>query len=252
MAWSSGQKYLAEFLGTFALLLFGGGAAVFSLSAFSPGVAIGDARVVLVSAAIGLTVLGAAYAFGEISGGHFNPAVTLSMAASRKMPGRDVAPYVVSQVLGGIGGMVVVFLISKGSAASDLAANGSALASQCYHGLGAPPGCDFSAPAVFLLEATLTFLFVLVIHLVTRADSSTKNLAPLAIGLTLVVTNLIAINVDGASINPARSFAPAVVALAYGSNDYWAIEQTWLFWIAPVVGGLIAAAVAQFLHAPKD
>jgi aquaporin Z len=252
MEFSSGQKYLAEFLGTFALLLFGGGAAVFSASAFSPGLAIGNARVVLVSAAFGLTVVGAAYAFGEISGGHFNPAVTLSMAANRRMPGRDVVPYIVSQVAGGIVGMLLVYGISKGSSTADLAASLNALASQCYNGLGAPAGCGFTAPAVFLVEAAVTFVFVLVIQMVTRAESGAKNLAPLAIGLSLMVTNLIAINVDGASINPARSFAPAVVALAYGSSDYWAIEQSWIFWVAPIVGGLLAAAVAQALKARSE
>jgi aquaporin Z len=232
MAWSATQRYLAEFLGTFALLLFGGGAAVFSLGE------LGNARVVLVSAAFGLTVLGAAYAFGDISGGHFNPAVTLSMALSRRMPMKDVLPYLIAQIFGGIVGIGVVF--------GGLAQN-AALGSQCFSGSGAPPGCAFGVGSVFLIELALTFVFVLVIQLVTRSENGAKNLAPIAIGLTLVVTNLVAINVDGASINPVRSFSPALLA-TYWSNATWAIQESWLFWVAPILGGLLASVVESMLR----
>ncbi|MCI4362181.1 MAG: aquaporin, partial [Thermoplasmata archaeon] len=168
MAWTSTQKYLAEFLGTFALLLFGGGAAVFSLG--DPG----NARVVLVSAAFGLTVLGAAYAFGDVSGGHFNPAVTLSMALSKRMPMKDVVPYLAAQILGGIVGMGVVFGIVHGSSIPFTLAQGAALGSQCYSGSGAPAGCSYAIGSVFLIELALTFIFVLVIQMVTRAESGAK------------------------------------------------------------------------------
>lgn len=236
MAWSSPQKYLAEFLGTFALLLFGGGAAVFSLGD------VGNARVVLVSMAFGVTVLGAAYALGEVSGGHFNPAVTLSMALSRRMPLRDVLPYIVAQLVGGIIGIAVVFGIADGSPAMFSLAQGAALGSQCYNGFSAPAGCAFSVGSVFLLELAATFVFVLIIQFVTRPDNGTKNLAPVAIGLALMVTNLVAINVDGASINPVRSFAPALISL-YWSSATWAIQESWLFWVAPILGGLLASVV---------
>jgi aquaporin Z len=243
MAWSATQRYLAEFLGTFALLLFGGGAAVFSLGAGDTG----NARVVLVSMAFGLTVLGAAYAFGEISGGHFNPAVTLSMAFSRRMPMKDIVPYLLAQIFGGIVGIAVVFGIAHGSTAMFAQAQSAALGSQCYSGSGAPPGCAFAVGSVFLIELALTFVFVLVIQLVTRAESGAKNLAPLAIGLTLVVTNLVAINVDGASINPVRSFSPALLSTYWG-NATWAIQESWLFWVAPILGGLLASVVEMMLR----
>ncbi|HXQ94193.1 MAG TPA: aquaporin [Thermoplasmata archaeon] len=241
MAWSAGQKYLAEFLGTFALLLFGGGAAVFSLG--DPG----NARVVLVSLAFGTVLIGAIYALGDVSGGHFNPAVTLSMALSRRMPLRDVLPYLVSQIVGGIVGIAVVFGIAHGSAISFDLAQGAALGSQCYSGSGAPPGCGFAVGSVFLLELALTFVFVLVIQFVTRSENGAKNLAPIAIGATLLVANLVAINVDGASLNPVRSFSPAVVAL-YWSNASWAIQESWLFWVAPILGGLLASVVEMWFR----
>jgi aquaporin Z len=242
MAWNAGQRYLAEFLGTFGLLLMGGGAAVFSatFNSFDP-----NARVVLVSTAIGVTVMGGAYALGEISGGHFNPAVTLSMALSRRMPLRDVPGYLLAQITGGIVGIAVVLGIAAGGSSNSYAlVQGGALGSQCYASDFAPPSCSYSLGAVFLLEVALTFVFVLIIQLVTRAESPVKNLAPLAIGLTLVVTNLIAINVDGASINPVRSFSPAVVSSVW-TPAQWAIKESWLFWIAPIIGGLLASVVER-------
>jgi aquaporin Z len=245
MAWSSTQKYLAEFLGTFALLLFGGGAAVFTLGATE-----GIARAILVSLAIGVAILGAAYALGDISGGHFNPAVTVSMAVAGRMPLKDVIPYIIAQVVGAIVGIGVVLGVVDGFEGSGNFINtvhAGALGSQCYFGNGSP--CGFSPGAVFLLEVALTFGFVLVIHLVTRAENGAKNLAPVAIGLTLMITNLTAIPVDGASINPARSFAPALLSAGW-SNATWAIDQSWLFWVAPIVGGVLAALVAMALK-PK-
>ena len=241
MAVTSVQKYLAEFLGTFSLLFLGGGAAVFTAGE------LGNARVILVSFAFGVTVLAMAYVFGDVSGGHFNPAVTLSMAMSRRMPGRDVIPYIVAQLLGGIIGILVVFGITQGTTLPYLPARLGALGSQCYAGSGAPGGCMYSAGSVFLLELIVTFLFILVIQVVTRPEHGTKNLAPLVIGLTLVVGNLLAIPVDGASLNPVRSFAPALVA-QYWSGNGWAIQESWLFWVAPILGGLLASVVESMFR----
>ncbi|MCI4366119.1 MAG: aquaporin [Thermoplasmata archaeon] len=245
MAWTAGQKYLAEFLGTFALLLFGGGAAVTSLG----GGFIVDplSRVILVSLAFGIAIIGAAYALGEISGGHFNPAVTLSMALNRRMPWKDVIPYIVAQLIGALVGIGVVAGVAHGFMPEWTASVNAAFGSQCYSGNNAP--CNFSMGSVFLLEVALTFVFVLVIQLITRSENGAKNLAPVGIGLTLAVTNLVAIPIDGASINPVRSFAPALLTLASGSGaPTWAIDQSWLFWVAPILGGLLAAVVESYLR----
>lgn len=249
MAWSSTQKYAAELVGTFALLVFGGGSAVFTHFALSSGFGDPNARVVVVSAAFGLTVLGGAYIFGEVSGGHFNPAVTLSMALNRRMPLRDVVPYLVAQIVGGILGMLVIAGIAYGSAPMWTDAQSISFGSQCYASSAAPGGCGFSLGSVFLIELTLTFLFVLVIQLITRSDNGAKNLAPVGIGLTLMVTNLVAIPVDGASINPVRSFAPALIAQAWSPSP-WALGESWLFWVAPILGGLLAALVEMYFR-PK-
>lgn len=251
MAWSTAQKCLAEFLGTFALLLFGGGAAVASLAAgsgFFGSPADVLSRTVLVSLAFGIAVLGGAYAFGEISGGHFNPAVTLSMALSRRMPSRDVVPYLVSQIVGGLFGILVVAGIAHGATGPWHTAVQAGFGSQCYSGNGS--GCGYSLGSVFLIELALTFVFVLIIQRVTRPDSGTSNLAPIAIGLTLCVTNLVAIPVDGASINPVRSFSPAIATVLVGGGGAptWPIDQAWLFWVAPILGGLLAAVVEMWLR----
>lgn len=237
MASTAPQRYLAEFIGTFALLLIGGGAAVFSLGGDA------EARVVLVSMALGLVLAGVIYAFGDTSGGHFNPAVTISMAVSGRMPLREVIPYLVAQIVGAAVGMAVVLGIVLGGPASfvDLA-HGAALGSQAYSGNGSPGA--FSLGAVFLIEVALTFVFVLIIQLVTRAENSARNLAPIAIGAALLVGNLVAIPVDGASMNPVRSFAPALLSL-YWSNDGWALSQSWVFWVAPLLGGVLASLVER-------
>lgn len=248
MAYSYGQRILAEFVGTFALLLFGGGAAVLTVPLLG---AFGDpmARTVLVSAAFGITVLGGAYAFGEVSGAHFNPAVTLSMWLSGRTNAKDAGGYLVAQILGGLVGILAVTGIAYGSGAAWSASESSALASQCYAASFAPTACGYSLGSVFLLELVLTFVFVLVIQRVTRPSNPSGNLAPLAIGLTLMVTNLVAIPVDGASINPVRSFSPALVSLMW-SSARWAIQESWLFWVAPILGGLLAAVVERIWSRP--
>lgn len=243
MAYSAAQRYLAEFLGTFALLLVGGGAALFSV----PG-ALGEARTMIIAFGFGLAVVAGAYAFGDVSGAHFNPAVTLSMALGRKMPLRDVVPYLVAQVAGSIVGIAVVLGIASGAQVQLDAAQATALASQCYAGSGAPAGCAFSLASVFLLELSLTFVFVLVIHIVTRSGSAARNLAPLAIGLALTGVILVAVPVDGASINPVRTFAPALLSAIWPSAR-WALAESWLFWVAPILGGLLATAVDRMIPA---
>jgi aquaporin Z len=241
MAYSSGQKYLAEFVGTMGLLLAVGGAAVFTLGE------IDLSRVLIVSLSVGFGLVGLIYALGDISGGHFNPAVTIGMLAAGKFPARDVIPYVLAQVAGGVLGMGIIAGIAYGNSSFFPIAQAHALGSQCY-AAGSVACGGFNLTAVFLIEVAFTFFLVFVILFSTRASSSAKNLAPIGIGLTLLMTNLVAIPVDGASINPARSFAPAVLSSMWGSGN-WAIGQDWIFWVAPIVGGLFAALVDRALRA---
>jgi aquaporin Z len=249
MTWSAGQRYLAEFLGTFGLLLSVTAAALFSFN--NPFLAVDfGARVLIISFAIGAGLIGMIYAFGDLSGAHFNPAVTVAMFAAGRIKARDVVPYVVAQLLGGILGVAVIAGVAYGSSNlwSLATASGAALASQGYSGNGSPYTVGWGS--VFLLEVVFTFFLVHVILFSTRSENFSKNLAPLGIGLTLLMINLVAIPIDGASVNPARSFAPAVLA-AYFSGDQWAIQQNWLFWVAPIVGGLIAAGVERMLRSPS-
>ena len=245
MPWSAGQRYLAEFVGTFGLLVSITGAALLSLAKDSG--AVFDQRVLLLSLSLGGGVLGMIYAFGDVSGAHFNPAVTVAMWLAGRTPGRDVLPYIVAQLLGGLLGVGAVAGVALGSPSlwSTVTAPGAALAAQGYAGNGAP--YVFSLGSVFLLEVVLTFLLVLVILLGTRSDGSAKNLAPVGIALTLAMTNFVAIPIDGASINPARSFAPALLSWHF-AGDAWAIHQVWLFFLAPIVGGLFAAGLERALR----
>jgi len=240
MTYTSGQKYLAEFVGTMGLLLAVGGAAVFSLGE------IDLTRVVLVSLSVGFGLVGLIYALGDISGGHFNPAVTIGLLAAGKFPGRDVIPYILAQVAGGVLGMGIIAGIAYGNSSFFPVAQAHALGSQCYSAGSVACG-GFSLSAVFLIEVAFTFFLVFVILFSTRASGSAKNLAPVGIGLTLLMTNLVAIPVDGASINPARSFAPAVLSSMWSSGN-WAIGQDWIFWVAPIIGGLFAALVDRALR----
>ena len=241
MTYSSGQKYLAEFVGTFGLLLAVGGAAVFTLTEdFDPLV-----RVAVISLSVGFGLVGLIYAFGDISGGHFNPAVTIAAWVAGRMSARDVVPYILAQVAGGVVGMGVVAGIAYGNSTFFPTAQTAALGSQCYSA-GSTACAGFGLGAVFLIEVAFTFLLVIAILFSTRSSSSAKNLAPIGIGLTLLMTNLVAIPIDGASINPARSFAPAVLSSMWSSGN-WAIGQDWVFWVAPILGGLFAALVDRAL-----
>ena len=241
MAYSSGQKYLAEFVGTMGLLLAVGGAAVLSFGLeFS-------VRVVLISLSVGFGLIALIYTFGDISGGHFNPAVTIGAWAAGKFPAREVIPYILSQVAGGVLGMGLIAGIAYGNSTTFGSVQAGALASQCYSA-GSTSCFGFNVEAVFLIEVVFTFFLVMVILFSTRAEGTAKNLAPIGIGLTLLMTNLVAIPVDGASINPARSFAPAVLSSLWSSGN-WAIGQDWLFWVAPIIGGLFAAVLDRTLRA---
>jgi len=243
MRWTAGQRYLAEFLGTFGLLVAITGAALLALALSLTGTAFDpNARVLLLSLSLGFGVLGMIYAFGDVSGAHFNPAVTVAMVLTGRTKPVDGAGYILAQVAGGIVGVAAIAGVAHGSATlwSRVTSPSVALASQGYSGGGSP--YLLAIGSVFLLEVVLTFFLVTVILFATRKEGFAANLAPVGIALTLAMTNLIAIPIDGASVNPARSFAPALLS-AWFSGDHWAIQQDWIFWVAPVVGAAVAALV---------
>ena len=223
-------KLSAEFLGTFWLVLGGCGSAV--LAAAFPDVGIG---LLGVSLAFGLTVVTGAYALGPISGGHFNPAVSVGLWAGGRFPAAMLLPYVVSQVLGGIVGAGVLYVIASGRADFSLAGGFAS------NGYGAHSPGGYSLTAALVCEVVMTFMFLVVI-LGTTHKRALGGFAGLAIGLALTLIHLISIPVTNTSVNPARSTATALFV-----GD-WAIQQLWLFWLAPVVG----AAVAGFIHKAMD
>ena len=219
------KKLLAEFFGTFWLVFGGCGAAV--LDAAFPQLGIGFLGVAL---AFGLTVVTMAYAIGHISGCHLNPAISIGLAAGKRFPFGEVIPYIVAQVLGGILGSGVLYVIASGKEGFSLSGG---FASNGY-GMHSPGG--YSLLACFVAEVVLTFFFVLVIHGATDHRGVT-GFAGLAIGLTLTLIHLIGIPVTNLSVNPARSTAPAIFA------GGWALQQLWLFWVAPILGGIIAGVL---------
>jgi len=219
------NKALAEFFGTFWLVLGGCGSAV--LSAAFPEVGIGLLGVAL---AFGLTVLTMAYAIGHVSGCHLNPAVTIGLWAGGRIKAKEVLPYIISQVLGGIAGAGVLYLIASGQAGFDLS---SGLASNGY-GEHSPGG--YSLLSGFLTEVVMTFFFLFVI-LGATDERAPKGYAGIAIGLALTLIHLISIPVTNTSVNPARSTGPAVY-----TGD-WAISQLWLFWVAPIIGAILAGFI---------
>ena len=218
------KKMAAELIGTFWLVLGGCGSAV--LAAKVPGVGIGYAGVAL---AFGLTVVTGAYAFGHISGAHFNPAVTVGMWTAGRFPRRDVIPYIAAQCAGSILAASILYIIASGLPGFDASAG---FASNGY-GAHSPQGYPLASALV--CEVTLTFMFLIVI-LGSTHDNAPRGFAPLAIGLALTLIHLISIPVTNTSVNPARSLG---VALFQGS---WAIQQLWAFWVAPLVGGVLAGA----------
>jgi aquaporin Z len=225
----------AEFLGT-AWLVFGGcGSAV--LAAAFPGLGIGF---VGVSLAFGLTVLTMVYAVGHISGGHFNPAVTVGLWSGGRFPAREIAPYVVAQLLGALAGAAVLAAIASGKPGFDLVASGFAA-----NGYGAHSPGGYSMGAGFVAEVVLTFGFLVVI-LGATARRAPAGFAGLAIGLCLTLIHLISIPVTNTSVNPARSTGPALFV------GGWALEQLWLFWVAPLLGAVIAGVAWKWLAADND
>ena len=218
-------KLTAEFLGTFWLVLGGCGSAV--LAASFPQVGIG---LLGVSLAFGLTVVTGAYALGPISGGHFNPAVSVGLWAGGRFPGSQIPSYVLAQVIGAIAGAGVLYLIASGKAEFSVA-EGFASNGYAAHSPGA-----YSMTAALVTEVVMTFMFLIVILGATHARAPV-GFAGLAIGLALTLIHLISIPVTNTSVNPARSTGPALFV------GGWAIAQLWLFWIAPVIGAAIAGAV---------
>jgi aquaporin Z len=227
------KKLAAEFIGTFWLVLGGCGSAV--LAAAFPDVGIGLAGV---SLAFGLTVLTMAYAIGHISGCHLNPAVTVGLWAGGRHPAGEVLPYVVAQVLGGILGAFVLLMIASGQPNFDLAAGLAA------NGYGAHSPGGYSMASGFLTEVVMTMMFLIIILGAIHHRAPT-GFAGIAIGLGLTLIHLISIPVTNTSVNPARSTGPAVFV-----GD-WALGQLWLFWVAPILGALIAGYLYRWLGSEK-
>jgi aquaporin Z len=225
-----GQRLGVEFLGTFWLVLGGCGSAV--LAAAFPQVGIG---LLGVSLAFGLTVLTMAFAFGHISGGHFNPAVTVGLWLAGRQGPKFVLPYIVVQVLGATAGAGVLYLIASGSPTYQLATNG--LATNGYE--AGSPG-HFTLAAAFITEVVMTMLFLYIILGATDRRAA-KGFGPLAIGLALTLIHLISIPVTNTSVNPARSTGPALFV------GGMALSQLWLFWVAPLVGAALAGLSYRFL-----
>ena len=219
----------AEFFGTFWLVLGGCGSAV--LAAAFPEVGIGLLGVAL---AFGLTVLTMAFAIGHISGCHLNPAVTFGLVAGGRFPAKDLIPYVIAQVIGGIAAAFVLYVIASGAAGFDVA---SGFASNGY-GDHSPGG--YSLVSALVCEIVMTFMFLFVI-MGSTDEKAPEGFAPIAIGLCLTLIHLISIPVTNTSVNPARSTG---VALFAGG---WAIQQLWLFWVAPIVGGVLGGIVYRIL-----
>jgi len=220
---SLGTRASAEFLGTFWLVLGGCGAAV--ISAGFPAVGIGLLGVAL---AFGLTVLTMAYAIGHISGAHLNPAVSIGLVAGGRFPAGELLPYIIAQVAGGIVAAFVLSVIAGGKPGFDLVASGFAANGYGEHSPG-----QYSLAASFVSELVMTFMFLMII-LGSTHGSAPKGFAGIAIGLGLTLIHLISIPVTNTSVNPARSTGPALFV------GGWAIQQLWLFWVAPILGAVIA------------
>lgn len=229
------KKYFAEFFGTFWLVFGGCGSAV--LAAAYPELGIGFAGVAL---AFGLTVLTMAYAVGHISGGHFNPAVSVGLFIGGRFNGKDLLPYIVSQVIGAIAAAGVLYLIASGKTGFDAVASGFAC-----NGFGEHSPNGYDMMAALLIEFVLTAFFLIII-MGSTDKLAPAGFAPIAIGLGLTLIHLISIPVTNTSVNPARSTG---VALFQGG---WAVEQLWLFWLAPIAGAAVGAAIYRFVLANDD
>jgi aquaporin Z len=228
------KRALAEFLGTFWLVFGGCGSAV--LAAAFPSLGIGF---VGVSLAFGLTVLTMAFAIGHISGCHLNPAVSVGLVAGKRFPASDLPAYIVAQVVGAVFASGVLYSIASGKAGFSLA-GGFASNGYADHSPG-----GYSLFACFVAEVVLTAFFLLVI-LGSTDDRAPKGFAPIAIGLCLTLIHLISIPVTNTSVNPARSTGPALFA------GGWALSQLWLFWVAPILGGILGGAISLVFSPPPQ
>lgn len=224
------NKYMAEVFGTFWLVLGGCGSAV--LAAGFPDVGIG---LLGVSLAFGLTVLTMAFAIGHISGCHLNPAVTIGLWAGGRFETKDVVPYIIAQVIGGVIAGGVLYVIATGQAGFDVVGSGFAA-----NGYGAHSPGQYSMVAALVTEVVMTMMFLIVIMGATDKRAP-QGFAPIAIGLCLTLIHLISIPVTNTSVNPARSTGVAVFV-----GD-WAVSQLWLFWVAPIVGGILGALIYKKL-----
>lgn len=227
------KKLIAEFIGTLWLVLGGCGSAV--LAAAFPELGIGFAGVAL---AFGLTVVTMAYAIGHISGCHLNPAVSVGLWMGGRFNGKELLPYIVAQVLGGIAGAAIIYIIASGKPGFEpggFAANG--------YGAHSPGG--YGLLAALVCEVVMTFIFLFVILGATHSKAP-KKFAGLAIGLTLTLIHLISIPVTNTSVNPARSTSQAIFV-----GD-WALGQLWLFWVAPITGALLAGLFYKYLSPEKE
>ncbi|GLR74655.1 aquaporin Z [Aliivibrio sifiae] len=223
------NKYMAEFVGTFWLVLGGCGSAV--LAAGFPDLGIGFVGVAL---AFGLTVLTMAFAIGHISGCHLNPAVSIGLWVGGRFDVKDLVPYIISQVLGGIAAGGILYLIASGQAGFDLAGGFAS------NGFGEHSPGGYTMTAALITEVVMTAMFLIVIMGATDSRAP-AGFAPIAIGLCLTLIHLISIPVTNTSVNPARSTA---VALYVGD---WAVSQLWLFWVAPIVGAIIGALIYKVM-----
>ncbi|MGR6501388.1 aquaporin Z [Shewanella sp. Koi 1] len=227
------QKMAAEFLGTLWLVLGGCGSAV--LAAAFPEVGIG---LLGVSLAFGLTVLTMAFAIGHISGCHLNPAVSFGLWAGGRFPASELLPYIIAQVAGGIFGAGVLYAIASGQEGFSLAAGFAS------NGFGEHSPGGYSMMSVLICEIVMTLFFLLVI-LGATDERAPKGFAPIAIGLCLTLIHLISIPVSNTSVNPARSTGPALFV-----GD-WAVSQLWIFWVAPILGAILAGVIYRYFNAAK-
>ncbi len=229
------KKYVAEFLGTLTLVLFGCGTAVVC-GGYTGGTGGGYLGVVAIALAFGLAIVAAAYAIGDISGCHVNPAVSLAVLINGGMSGLDFVGYVIAQILGAIGGSAILFAIVQ--------CTGGYLDGSGANGYGAASAVGLNMGGAIIVEIVLTFFFVMTILGVTR-NGKTSHMAGIVIGLTLVLVHLIGIPLTGTSVNPARSISAAI----FGGTE--SLKQLWVFIVAPLVGAVLAALVHKVLFPKK-
>ncbi len=251
---NTSKELAAEFFGTLWLVLGGCGSAIFAAQYFTTddGGAIWDVGIGLlgVSLAFGLTVVTGAYALGHISGGHFNPAVTLGLVAGGKFPAAKVVQYIVAQVLGAlVAGLVIYAVVSGRDGWAGIGEGAGTFATNGYGTDGSPGG--YNALSVFIAEAVLTALFLMVI-LGATAKRAAAGMGGLAIGLMLTLIHLVSIPISNTSVNPARSTSQAIVAAIFGDGVTTPVAQLWMFWVAPIVGAVIGGTLYRSLLDTDD